>query len=465
MVAASYPLPNSFLPAIAGVRWPLGLESSPPLYFESLEQMKSHRNHDLVPFDFMRDIPGTVESLFPRGVGDEDSLERRHFGMISLALILLGHGFTDECHNLITPLSWPDDIHFAYGPSLYSHASPAAKSFSTYVHCLVHRKEAFNIGEFGMMGFQNGNYWSSAVARVPDSEKHIPHAGLLFEVNRIAAMSEFANCSPVKDWCDRHKLSDPATVYFEPKAVHELCATVLRQQQQAQQSQVDKAPNPQFEFFRNFAEQVAEAELRVLLAHTLPKAGFALTTAVQEQLQLSAIAPIISTERIDRGVDEYHAISALRKVSSAHLTRYLESGNIVLRHAVVGVEDKDSCISKPTAFYSAAAGVASRLLESPAVKESEKGADGSIQIVLKTNSLAYAAAVVNDVVEDLGTGDLYACSDLQQIDPSSDHGGLETNYFKATETKDPGAVFVNPLHGSSSETPTTVVQWSKGTIF
>ena len=118
------------------MRWPLGQESTPPppLYFESLETLKSRRSDETAKFDFMKDIAGTIETLFPHGETDSD---QRHFGLISVALILLGHGLTDECHNLITPLSWPDDIHFAYGPSVYSQVSPSAKSFASYVHCLV----------------------------------------------------------------------------------------------------------------------------------------------------------------------------------------------------------------------------------------------------------------------------------------------------------------------------------------
>jgi hypothetical protein len=101
----------------------------------------------LLELQVVQDIPGTIEQLFPRRLGipaaggnddQDDDDQRYYFGLISMALILLGHGYTDECHNLITPLSWPDDIHFAYGPSVYTQVSPAVRSYATYVHCLVY---------------------------------------------------------------------------------------------------------------------------------------------------------------------------------------------------------------------------------------------------------------------------------------------------------------------------------------
>jgi hypothetical protein len=146
--------------AIPGIAWPLDPGLTPPLYYESMEQMRAIRasSSSASPstsslLEFLRDIPGTVETLFPRrssllgsaaAGGDDadqekqDDDERYCFGLISMALVLLGHGYTDECHNLITPLSWPDDLHFAYGPSVYAKVSLAARSYATYVHALVY---------------------------------------------------------------------------------------------------------------------------------------------------------------------------------------------------------------------------------------------------------------------------------------------------------------------------------------
>ena len=78
-------------------------------------------------------VGDTAAQLFGSEV-DDNVL---YHGWIALALILLGHGWTDECHNLCTPLSWPDDIHFAHGPSLYATVHPEVQTLATYVHSLV----------------------------------------------------------------------------------------------------------------------------------------------------------------------------------------------------------------------------------------------------------------------------------------------------------------------------------------
>jgi hypothetical protein len=166
MIVATYshPPPAALLDAISGIAWPLDPTMTPPLYYESMEQMKAIRASSVSStaqgtttstsststslLEFLQDIPGTVEKFSPwhqrcngdkvRQEEEDEDEERYYFGLISLALVLLGHGYTDECHNLITPLSWPDDIHFAYTPSVYAKVTPAARSYATYVHSLVY---------------------------------------------------------------------------------------------------------------------------------------------------------------------------------------------------------------------------------------------------------------------------------------------------------------------------------------
>jgi hypothetical protein len=137
-------LPRSLVNAAASIQWPLGPEATPPLHLTSLEKLRDTiraTDERASRFDFLQDLPATIEELFPLATTSSSccccSPEERHFGLISLALILLGNGWTDECHNLVTPLSWPDDIHFAYGPSIYSQVSPEARIYATYVHSLV----------------------------------------------------------------------------------------------------------------------------------------------------------------------------------------------------------------------------------------------------------------------------------------------------------------------------------------
>ena len=147
-------LPAPFQNAIAAMYWSLDA-SNPPLYFQSLSQMKDVRNKQVAQLsssngalDFLRgqDLSETLSNVFgscattattTNDAAHHDATYYYYYGWISLALILLGNDWTDECHNLVTPLSWPDDIHFAHGPSLYAKVDPHVRTLATYVHSLV----------------------------------------------------------------------------------------------------------------------------------------------------------------------------------------------------------------------------------------------------------------------------------------------------------------------------------------
>lgn len=281
-------LPPILLKALPGIRWPLGNEA-PPLHFRSLEDMKPIRSGNLPDLELFRDVPASLESLFPLHTTEN---EVRHFGSISLALILLGHELTDECHNLITPLSWPDDIHFANGPSVYSQVSPSARAYASYVHSLVHRKETFHHGEFGMMGFQNANYWSSATSKSSGADS-LPHTDLHREITSLA--QEFSGHEPVQIWCSQH-LGDPSV--FDSRALHQLCASVLKQ-------------TPRDELLQQFAEQAVESEIRVLLVNTLRKAGFEFQDSVVLERATAPGRAEVSARTVVVDVDV--ALSASRK--------------------------------------------------------------------------------------------------------------------------------------------------------
>jgi hypothetical protein len=130
----------------------------------------------------------------------------------------LGNGLTEEAHtSLVTPMSWPEDTHFGFGPSVYTKVSPAAKSFATYVHCLVHRREAFNMGEFGMVGWQNANYWSNAVIKSTGA-KDLPHALVPTDWQRLQNINMVGPELGGRDAGSRN--------VFSSQAVHQLCAPV-----------------------------------------------------------------------------------------------------------------------------------------------------------------------------------------------------------------------------------------------
>jgi hypothetical protein len=120
--------------AVTGVQWPLGPGSSPPLYFQSLQELQSLRtkrqpNVGSPIVDVLKDLPGTLEEdLF-----FSTTTEEGQFGRIALALMLLGYSGTEECHNLVTPLSWPDNIYFAHGLSIHLHSRIDACCVSLFV--------------------------------------------------------------------------------------------------------------------------------------------------------------------------------------------------------------------------------------------------------------------------------------------------------------------------------------------
>mmetsp|Transcript_29696 Transcript_29696/g.62060 ORF Transcript_29696/g.62060 Transcript_29696/m.62060 type:complete len:127 (-) Transcript_29696:1185-1565(-) len=118
-----------------------------------------------------------------------------------------------------------------------------------------------------MVGFQNANYWSSAVAALPGASECLPHQDLISSIKRVAV--QFPDCQPAQDWCERHSLKETSErTFFESRAVHELCADVLKNQQQS------NLPDDPLKYnYQAFAEKVAEEEMRVLLRHSLINGG------------------------------------------------------------------------------------------------------------------------------------------------------------------------------------------------
>jgi hypothetical protein len=471
---------------LSTIHWPLA-GSSPPLYFQNLEELKALRtiepNHQggsrrsstgslSCPLDdILQDLPSAVETLFPSSDDDKQQSERRHFGLNALALLLIGHGYTDECHNLITPLSWPEDIYFAYGPSVYNQVSPAAKSCATFTHCLVHRREAFNVGEFGMLGFANAKFWSNAVAKSPGFEE-LPHSEWRASIQQLAA--DYQSTPSVQQWCNDHGfLENDGLYYYEERAVHELCAHVEKAGGDSTTREVD-------EEMREFAQQVAASEVRILLAHVLEKAGYDVQSSFIQNDDDATTDNIsettIDTEEVFRilpkqQVDEDVALSAAKIVSSAHLVNFETGGSIVLRRVVTAVAAAaaaaaavvdDSTTATATVITSAVVGIACRLLKSPACKLVQSG--GRLRIVLARKDTGYLSP--GDCIASLVSLDKVVSQPRVDNDvDKEDKDSWVVFLLDACSETDPEAIFVNRLHGSRGETPTTVVQWSKGTIF
>ena len=146
--------------------------------------------------------------------------------------------------------------------------------------------------------------------------------------------------------------------------------------------------------------------------------------------------------------DPDEALRAASKVSSAHINSFQQNGIIVVRNVLSNTNND-----------LAACAVACRLLRAPAcAKASSKNSKESVYLFFEqktsreTTILSFELGPADVLVAEVGIA-----SSVQGID------------WKAAlipcQASDPAAIYVDDLFGKKGETPTTVVQWSKGTIF
>ena len=195
-------LPARVAAARAAASWPLDRGSHPPMIYEPLAHLPGCRKalqqslRTEAALELSGDIDGVIEAL-----GGSDHAK------VAIALLLLGGGGVDECHALVTPLSWPEATHFG-GSAVYD--SPAAQE-ATYAHSLVHRREAYHVGELGT-GWRNSAFWMGS------TRVHKDLASLMLQRARTAATdAESSAC------CDE-ALNDG----WRPSELNKLCAAALQ---------------------------------------------------------------------------------------------------------------------------------------------------------------------------------------------------------------------------------------------
>jgi hypothetical protein len=111
------------------------------------------------------------------------------------------------------------------------------------------------------------------------------------------------------------------------------------------------------------------------------------------------------------------------------------------------------------------AGIACQLLKSPACKLSNPN---SSSLNGNVPALHIRMPLLDDPSSDLAAGDCLARLIPRHDKAESRQHHEETSFifvFEQCQENDANALFVNRLFGSRGETPTTIVQWSKGTIF
>jgi hypothetical protein len=225
---------------------------------------------------------------------------------------------------------------------------------------------------------------------------------------------------------------------WDARCVHELCARVLRQS------------SPRDENVRDFAERVAETEIRILLSQTLRRAGFEFDDNVVLMSSNSEARQLLDAKSCTGSscsetpivVDTDVALSAKRKLSSAHVDFFRSHGSVILRQVV----------DNPSNALSAAAGIACRVLEAPACRLVT-----GIETITEGVEILVADGC-NDSTGSLAAGDMLARKSTGGVSNES------VFVFQAVAPEDPSVTFVDPLYGSRGETPTSVFQWSKGTI-
>jgi len=309
----SRPLPSKIVELLEGIRWGLdpSLKSSAkdyrPFHYETIEKMRQIRvkehQQDPTSFPLLPDVLELVKELVEDmrkrdggaagGTGNatcsrddgEDYQNEEYLARMIVSCVILGHGYADEAHAFVAPLSWCQATPFAYGP-VVALRDPAQLAVASYIHCLVHRREGPNPSEFGMTGFVNSGFWTSATMR-SGGEETIPWKLVRDEVRRLAthhaATSQGADRNKPLEWFqDLVFDSSP----WEPRFLTELCEKLYYQEQGEQQQQLEdggfgsgaeQQPQDLDEVnveMRIFAERAARAELLVLLGHTLELAGY-----------------------------------------------------------------------------------------------------------------------------------------------------------------------------------------------
>ena len=255
-------LPASIAAALQDMQMPLGPGSYVPMHYKSLEEMVQIRraNPTAVVSPLAQDVVGTIALLRTDQFSQQSTEE--YLARCATALLLLGHGATDEAHDLVSPLSWPNELPFAYGPPV---AVPEqVLGLASYVHAMVHRREGPHASEFNMTGFVNADYWAGSALRSPEGAEALPLEEIRSGMIQLASNST----NVVQQWVQTNVEADQdAFPVWDPRVLNELCCTLEKNNAQPQQHQQQAA-------LQAFAEQAVLSEMRILLKHTLRAIGY-----------------------------------------------------------------------------------------------------------------------------------------------------------------------------------------------
>jgi hypothetical protein len=247
-------LPEYIAKAISTMTVSLSPESYKPLYYKTLEELTQIRDPECT-HPIARDVVSTIRLIAGSRPSDDDE----YLARCATALILLGHGATDEAHDLVSPLSWPNELPFAYGPAV--NTSEEICTLASYIHAMVHRREGPFPSEFGMTGFKNAAYWAGSALKSPTGSQALPLEEFRTAIMDIASISH-SNNSQVQQWVQKNVPDVDAFPVWDTRVLTKLCATI--------QDTPDKE-------MQEFTEQAVLAEMKVLLKHTLLTIGYSIS--------------------------------------------------------------------------------------------------------------------------------------------------------------------------------------------
>ena len=437
---------SSLSGAISSIQWPL--MPSMPMYYEPLSSLQTLRQP--------ASIPSSVQSILQQGItesltklanvpSDKDENTRQHLSSIALALVFLGNGLPDEAHDLITPLSWNEDTYFGGYTLMNQNLDPTVIALASYTHALVHRREGFAQGEFGMMGYQNANYWANAAnARNVNDVLPLKDIG-----NRIMNSSKEFGSESIA-WCEVNNVVSN----FDVTLLHRLMADACRDENMSVE-------------MKEFAQHACEVELKTLIDFCFTEMGYE-SMLDQNSIEKDEIGvDHIEASAVDIRIDTDLAQAVANKVSSAHIGAFQSSKCVTLRN----VMQKRSDNSMNEAI-TAAAGAACRLLGVASVKLDAAGTSNEVlHIILPWNDKENALDAMKGISSTEAKA-FYGGGDLSQGDVFAFIGTKEHNTgsndcifsFVPCDPSDGDAIFKDRFFGKRGDTPTSVLQWSKGTI-
>ena len=437
-VVSSFRLPMSYQPLSQLVEWRRKDES-----------MLRHNENDLS--SVILDIPQSVEEI----TSCLQSNEEEHYGILSLACILLGHGFADEAHDLVTPLSWPEDTYFGYvakPSSTYHSTSVDVITFASYIHSLIHRYEGFEIGEYGMMGYANSKYWMNSALSSSANQLH----ELLHDIQHSIGLhveKHHGTNKDIQNWYQDNIVAS-TDMNWDPKVLIQLCQNVQKKALLLNTNQNKDAES--IMLLSQFSKECCEIELRQLLKHCLKHSGYKQNDDFDIVDTASDDCMNVNNNVAAETIDSYLSQKVANKVSFAHIQSFASNDSVLLRRVWDSTKENESL------SLSVACGVACRLLETSSVSVMVSPLD-SKGSCMEDDDIIFVHLPTSEI--NLKDGRSLTCGDVLATRSKVEEMIGDYSYVFRPCAHPEKAIFTDQFYGSRGSTPTTVIQWSKGTIF